>query len=174
MPPVPIPRAPSPTAALPWVLALVLGAGAHVLFYRTAEPPRCDVAIAPIPAPVPMVVAARAPADAPPVAVEHVTVERALLAAALESPRSVAGGARIIPAVKDGRPIGMKLYGLRKGSIARELGFENGDVIRAVDGVMLDSVDTAMALYGRVRHARRFAVEYRRNGETRIKAVLVL
>lgn len=55
-------------------------------------------------------------------------VDRGALDRAFESPSS-----RLVPHVENGRFVGAHLYGLRRSSLFGRLGFENGDLVVAVD-----------------------------------------
>ncbi len=57
------------------------------------------------------------------------TIERALA-----NPMDFAKGARVVPGMSMGRVEGMKLYAIRPNSIYAALGFDNGDLLRTVNG----------------------------------------
>ncbi|MFT3692851.1 MAG: type II secretion system protein GspN [Kofleriaceae bacterium] len=59
-------------------------------------------------------------------------------------------GARVVPAMKDGKADGFKLYAIKPGSLYEHLGFTNGDTISTVDGASLASADSALEAYQRV------------------------
>jgi type II secretory pathway component PulC len=82
------------------------------------------------------------------------TIERAKLDAALTDPATTAKMARVVPDMEDGEMRGFKLYGIRKGSVPQALGFKNGDSIRSVDGVNLTTVESAMAIYAKLRKSK--------------------
>lgn len=48
--------------------------------------------------------------------------------------------ARIVPARRDGKIAGVKLYGLRRGSVGKLLGLKNGDMIQTVSGRAVHSL----------------------------------
>ncbi|MBK9035912.1 MAG: hypothetical protein IPL61_32460 [Myxococcales bacterium] len=94
----------------------------------------------------------------------HYAVTRGALERALAAPQPLLRGARMIPAVSDGRPIGIKLFAVRPQSIVAALGLANGDTLRAINGVALISADNALVAYGRVRAVERIALELTRRG----------
>jgi general secretion pathway protein C len=47
---------------------------------------------------------------------------------------AVAKGARVVPAVKNGKPDGFKLYAIRPSSVYSKLGLTNGDTIQSING----------------------------------------
>ena len=75
---------------------------------------------------------------------------------------SVARSARIIPHYKDGKMLGFKLFGIRKGSLFPLLGFKNGDVIISLGGVPMTSPMAAMMAYQRFQGEEPFEVRLRR------------
>lgn len=75
------------------------------------------------------------------------TIPRARWEAALANPMELAKAARLVPATKEGRTIGFKLFGIRSGSIASLLGFQNGDLVTAVAGKPLDGAEAALQVF---------------------------
>ena len=95
----------------------------------------------------------------------QVTVKRALLDKFLANPMAIAKGARVIPAMKDGKPVGFKLYAIRKGSVFERLGFANGDALLAINGMELTSADKALEVYTKVRDAKALTIDIERRGK---------
>jgi hypothetical protein len=74
-------------------------------------------------------------------------------------------GARIVPAMRDGQPVGFKLYAIRPGSLPAAIGLENGDTLHRVNGHELSSPERALTAYHELRGADRFELELTRSGE---------
>lgn len=91
-------------------------------------------------------------------------VRRSSLDAILENQASLMRSARIVPEVRDGQVHGVRLFGLRMGSVLQVLGFRNGDKILRVGGLPIDSPDKALEAYGKVRNADVIEVEIERGG----------
>ncbi|NTX02592.1 hypothetical protein [Myxococcus sp. CA040A] len=72
--------------------------------------------------------------------------------------------ARIVPAFKDGKAQGFKLFSIREGSLYDKLGFQNGDVIQRVNGISLDTPEKALETYALLKTARRLEVDLHRDG----------
>lgn len=121
-------------------------------------PPAPDPDPNPTPAdpPAPDPGAVQAALDAAIKKIDDVTYELALAAigAILDNPAVLAGGARVVPAMKDGKPHGFKLYAIRPGSTFARLGFANGDTLVAIDGKRVDSPDLALEAYASLRGAK--------------------
>jgi hypothetical protein len=81
-------------------------------------------------------------------------VPRAVLDGVLVNPMAVVKGARVVPAMKDGKPDGFKLYAIRPSSIFAALGLENGDTLNNIDGQDLGSADKALEVFTKLRDAK--------------------
>ncbi|MCW5806950.1 MAG: hypothetical protein KIT31_31615 [Deltaproteobacteria bacterium] len=93
----------------------------------------------------------------------HANVSRGKIAPVLARDATLARGARVVPAVKDGQPDGIKLYAVRPSSIYAKLGLTNGDTLQGVtvDGgahLPLDTVEHALAAYDKVKAAKKVVV----------------
>jgi general secretion pathway protein C len=101
------------------------------------------------------------------------TIERAWLEGVLSNPASLAKQARVMPSVKDGETRGFKFYGIRPGSLPKLLNIKNGDLITAVNGTELKSMDGAMSLYAKLRRANNLSVTIERKGESITKEITI-
>lgn len=100
-------------------------------------------------------------------------VERQFVEKLMSNPAMLARQARVIPAMKDGETKGFKFYGIRKDSLPRLLGLKNGDMLLNVNGEELTSMDKAMSLYTKLRHASNLSVTIERRGETISKEIQI-
>lgn len=74
--------------------------------------------------------------------------------------------ARVVPAMKDGAMIGLKLFALRPGSPLALLGFQDGDTVRSLAGVEINSIEALTgAYYEVVRKQDRWTIQAVRDGE---------
>lgn len=78
----------------------------------------------------------------------------------VEAPESVAKMVRIVPAVRDGQSAGFKLYGIRPDSFPRQLGFKNGDMITAISGLPLRSVEDLDAVLALLEKASEIVIDF--------------
>jgi hypothetical protein len=67
---------------------------------------------------------------------------------------------RFVHAVRDGRAIGIKLYGRR----LEWLGFRSGDLIVAINGYSITTPEEALSAYAAQRNETWFAVDIERDG----------
>jgi general secretion pathway protein C len=66
---------------------------------------------------------------------------------------------------KEGKPEGFQLSQIQQGSLIKSAGFENGDVIRSVNGQEIRSLEDAIALYQKFGNGDSFTIGILR-GET--------
>ncbi|MEM9457132.1 MAG: type II secretion system protein GspC [Myxococcota bacterium] len=90
-------------------------------------------------------------------------VDRAFVETLIANPKLLVGQGGVAPTkAKDGSP-GFRLRGVRKGSLPHLLGLKNGDIITEVGGSPL-TMDVAMGLYSKLRHASHVEVTVDRRG----------
>ena len=92
-------------------------------------------------------------------------IDRGLIGKVLAHPLAASRGARIVPSVEHGRPNGFKLYRVRRDSIYAKMGLKSGDTVHAVNGLQLRSVQEALEVYGKIRHANWLSVAITRRGK---------
>ncbi len=85
-------------------------------------------------------------------------VSLGLLDKLLEDPTTVAKGARIVPAMKNGKAEGFKLYAIRPSSVFAKLGLTNGDTLTAIGGEPVTEADKALEVYMKLRDLKPGAV----------------
>jgi general secretion pathway protein C len=62
-------------------------------------------------------------------------------------------GARVVPAMANGKPNGFKLYSIRPASVYSKLGLQNGDTLSAINGMELTTAEKALEVYTKLRDA---------------------
>jgi S1-C subfamily serine protease len=92
-------------------------------------------------------------------------IPRKLVDAILANPMAFMKGARVVPAMKDGKPDGIKLYAIRPTSIFAKLGLANGDTLQKVNGMSLDSAEKGLEIYSKLRETKKLTVELVRRGK---------
>lgn len=92
-------------------------------------------------------------------------VSRKALDEILESPAPLMRSSRIIPAVEDGKSVGLKLYGIREESLASLFGFKNGDRLELVNGLAITTPDSALDAYQSLRKHPKTTVSLTRRGK---------
>ncbi|RKH50980.1 type II secretion system protein GspC [Corallococcus llansteffanensis] len=96
---------------------------------------------------------------------EHTyAVPRDDVAEALTNLNQVLTEARVVPALRDGRPVGFKLLSVREGSLYTRLGLRNGDVLQRINGLDLEDMEKALQAFTQLRDARRIELQLERGG----------
>ncbi len=90
-------------------------------------------------------------------------IERAVIEKIMGDP-SAMKGVRIVPAMKNGKPNGFKIYAVRKSSPFHHIGLKNGDVLNAINGFELSSPDKALEIYIKVREVNNLSLSLTRKG----------
>lgn len=103
----------------------------------------------------------------------HYEVPRTTVDRVLQNPMAMAKGVRVVPAMRNGKAEGMKLYAIRPASLWAALGFRNGDTIRAINGVELTSPDKALDAYTTLRDATRFEIDLLRRGTPEVLVITI-
>jgi general secretion pathway protein C len=87
-------------------------------------------------------------------------IARSAVAQALANPTSIARGARIQPTRN-----GLRLYAIRSSSVFAALGLQNGDVVHAVNGLEITSLEKGLEMFTRVRESNSLSVAITRRGK---------
>ena len=150
------------------------GALCQTLLFRTAPPPpapgAAPVAAAPAEAP-----AAPAGRGAPPVPPEIASkiqkisdtefhIDHAVIDNILEHQAELMKSARIVPEQKDGKVLGIRLFGIRPDTLLGTLGIQNGDRLESINGFNMGSPEKALEAYARLRTATSLNVKVSRRG----------
>lgn len=91
-------------------------------------------------------------------------VDREVVHRAMEDQTELMRSARIVPEKVDGVVIGIRLFGVRPGSLAWKLGFENGDLLRSINGDDISQPEQALRAYAKLREASNLHVLLERHG----------
>ena len=91
-------------------------------------------------------------------------VSRAARDDAFAEPSALTASVRVVPRMQNGAVDGLALYGIRRASALGQLGFHNGDVLRAINGTDIASPERALEAYARLRNASAYEVRVERRG----------
>jgi S1-C subfamily serine protease len=98
---------------------------------------------------------------------DHYKISKDLMGKVIANPMAIAKGARVVPAVKNGKPDGFKLYAIRPTSVYAKLGLANGDTIQRINGYEITSADKALEVYQDIKDAKKLVVDIVRRGKPR-------
>jgi general secretion pathway protein C len=97
------------------------------------------------------------------------TVDRRFVSGLLADPKKLVKQGRARPYSKKGLR-GFRLTRVRRGTVPRLLGMRSGDVVTAINGQSLESMDNVMGMYAKLRHASHLNVEYSRRVKGKIRS----
>jgi general secretion pathway protein C len=95
---------------------------------------------------------------------KEVVIQRSRIDDAIQNVNQLMRHVRIRPHFTNGQPDGLKLTGVRPGSIFTDIGFRNGDIITGVNGKPIESVDDALKFYSSLKSADNVDLQIRRRG----------
>lgn len=72
--------------------------------------------------------------------------------------------ARVVPNFRGGRIDGYKIFAIREDSLFEKIGLQNGDVIRNVNGVGVNTPERALQLFQQLRSETDFRIDIEREG----------
>jgi general secretion pathway protein C len=91
-------------------------------------------------------------------------VERSVVDEILENQAELMRTARIVPDKQGDRVLGIRLFGIRSGTLLSTLGFQNGDRLESINGFEMSDPQKALEAYGRLRTADSLKVKINRGG----------
>jgi general secretion pathway protein C len=91
-------------------------------------------------------------------------IERSVVDEILENQAQLMRSARIMPEKEGDNVVGIKLYGIREGSLLSHLGMSNGDRLDSINGFEMGDPQKALEAYGRLRSASSLKVQINRKG----------
>lgn len=91
-------------------------------------------------------------------------IEKAWFETMMADPASMARQARLVPKLEGEKALGIKLYGIRRGSLPRALMLKNGDMIKSVNGYAMGSPDKMLEAFTKLRRETKLTLELERKG----------
>ena len=79
--------------------------------------------------------------------------------------RAFLGQIRAVPELKGGQVVGLRLFGIRPGSLLGSLGLRNGDRLESINGFEIASAEKALQAYVQLRSASELHVLVNRVGQ---------
>ena len=95
---------------------------------------------------------------------QNITIQQSRIDEATRNLNQLMRQARIRPHFTNGKPDGIRLSGVRPGSIFEDIGFRSGDIIKSINGESIQSVDDALKFYSSLKSAENVSLQIRRNG----------
>lgn len=95
---------------------------------------------------------------------QNITVRRSQIDTAVKDVNTLMKQIRIRPHFTNGKPDGFRLTGIRPNSIFYNMGLKSGDIITAVDGKDIESVDDALKFYQNLQSSSKVQLQIKRRG----------
>jgi general secretion pathway protein C len=92
-------------------------------------------------------------------------VDRSVVDKILENQAELMRSARIVPEQKDGKVVGVRMFGIRPDTLLGTLGLQNGDRLETINGFNMASPEKALEAYARLRTAGSLKVQVNRRGQ---------
>ncbi len=107
--------------------------------------------------------------------VEYTTIQRRTLDDLIRDREAPFRQFRAAPSMRNGEVIGLKVNGMREGTLLQTLGFRNGDTLTAINDHSFASMDSAMSAYRELsnRGSQLVRVSLIRRGEPMVKFIEV-
>jgi general secretion pathway protein C len=91
-------------------------------------------------------------------------IDRSVVDQILENQAELMKSARIVPEQKDGKVVGVRMFGIRPDTLLGTLGLQNGDRLETLNGFNMASPEKALEAYARLRTASALNVSVNRRG----------
>jgi general secretion pathway protein C len=95
----------------------------------------------------------------------HYEIDKSLIGKVIANPMGIAKSARVVAAMKNGKPDGFKLYAIRPNSPLAMLGLQSGDTLDGINGSELTSVNQALELYTKLQDSTSLQLSIQRRGQ---------
>jgi general secretion pathway protein C len=99
---------------------------------------------------------------------ERITVKRSEIERSLKNVHQLLSQARVRPHFSEGKPDGLAITHIRRGSIFEKLGLKNGDLVKGLDGKEIKSPDDVLHMYEKLTVGSEVAIEIERGGQEQI------
>jgi len=96
-----------------------------------------------------------------------ITVRRSDIDRSLADINKLLSQARILPHLKDGRPDGLSITGIKSGSIYRKMGLRNGDIIYGVNDSPITTPEDILSMYNDLSSGTGISLQIKRSGRER-------
>ncbi len=92
-------------------------------------------------------------------------VDRSVVDGILENQAQLMRSARIVPEQKDGKTVGIRLFGIRPDTLLGSLGLQNGDRLESINGFDVANPEKALEAFAHLRTAPKLTVQLNRRGK---------
>ncbi|MES1175695.1 MAG: type II secretion system protein GspC [Myxococcales bacterium] len=91
-------------------------------------------------------------------------IERSAIDQIIDNQLELTRNVRLVPEAKDGKVIGIRLFGIRPSSLFALLGLQNSDLLESINGYSMANPEDALQAYTQLRRANALDVRLQRRG----------
>ena len=95
---------------------------------------------------------------------ESVAIDRDKINNSLKNINQLMSQVKVRPHFKDGKPDGLLLSHVQPNSIFKDMGLQNGDIVKGVNGKEIQSVDDALKFYDNLKSSTSVELQIERQG----------
>ncbi len=96
---------------------------------------------------------------------ETVSIDRDEINDSLRNINQLMSQVKVRPHFRDGKPDGLLLSHVQQNSIFKEMGLQNGDIVKGVNGKEIQSVDDALKFYDNLKSSSSVELQIERQGQ---------
>ncbi|MCD6586679.1 MAG: PDZ domain-containing protein [Desulfobacteraceae bacterium] len=96
---------------------------------------------------------------------ETLSIDREKINRSLKNINQLMSQVKIRPHFKDGKPDGLLLSHVKHNSIFKDMGLQNGDIVKGVNGKEIQSVDDALKFYDNLKSSASVELQIERKGQ---------
>jgi len=96
---------------------------------------------------------------------ESVAIDRDKINNSLKNINQLMSQVKVRPHFKDGKPDGLLLSHVQPNSIFKDMGLQNGDIVKGVNGKEIQSVDDALKFYDNLKSSTSVELQIERSGD---------
>ena len=96
---------------------------------------------------------------------ESVNIDREKINDSLKNINQLMSQVKVRPHFKDGKPDGLLLSHVQQNSIFNEMGLQNGDIVKGVNGKEIQSVDDALKFYDSLKSSTSVEIQIERQND---------
>jgi general secretion pathway protein C len=96
---------------------------------------------------------------------ETVNIDREKINSSLKNINQLMSQVKVRPHFKDGKPNGLLLSHVQANSIFKDMGLQNGDIVKGVNGKEIQSVDDALKFYDNLKSSNAVELQIERKGD---------
>lgn len=94
-------------------------------------------------------------------------VSRAEINASVRSPEELIGASKLVPEIRDGKFVGVRITEVADNSIVKKMGLEANDIVTSVNGQKLDSLERSTQVWEQAKKATEIHMLVERGGQER-------